>query len=178
MSLQASATTLLADWQPDDADQQDLRVDFLAHLAQYPNGWSRTCLPDHLTASVIVLDQTQRQVLLGLHRKVGLWLQFGGHIESPDRSVAAAAHREAIEESGVTDLRMVLPHPLQLDRHRAPCSPAARHHLDVQFLAVAAPGATPTTSVESVAVEWFDLDHLPAQTDEAVHRLVAAARRL
>jgi 8-oxo-dGTP pyrophosphatase MutT (NUDIX family) len=155
-----------------------LRDDFLSHIAAHHDAWSRSCLPDHLTASVVVLDPTRSRVLLTLHRKVGLWLQFGGHIESSDLSLADAALREALEESGLASVEMVSPDPVQLDRHRAPCGPRARHHLDVEFAATAAPEAHTAVSAESLDLRWFDVNSLPSETDDAVRRLVDAARHV
>ena len=40
-------------------------------------------------------------MLLTLHRKVGRWLQLGGHCEPADTTLAGAALREATEESGL-----------------------------------------------------------------------------
>jgi 8-oxo-dGTP pyrophosphatase MutT (NUDIX family) len=124
-----------------------------------------------------VLNQTGSHVLLGLHRKVGRWLQFGGHIEPNDPSVAAAALREAQEESGIFDLQLSDPEPVQLDVHPAPCAHDARFHLDVEFLAIAKNGSLPQASAESLAVQWFDADDLPSDTDDAVRRLVTASVR-
>jgi 8-oxo-dGTP pyrophosphatase MutT (NUDIX family) len=175
--LLANAIDSLGNWQPLTQRQEQLRGDFVHHLVQHHDGWSRGCRPDHLTASAIVLDHTRERVLLALHRKVGLWLQFGGHIEPTDVSVLAAARREAIEESGIEELTMVSDQPLQLDRHAAPCDQAARFHLDVQYLALTDAAQRPVTSAESLHVQWFSVTELPEQTDEAVQSLVAAATR-
>lgn len=172
-SLSASAELLLTEWRPPDAEQGALRDSFLAHIAANDRPWSRDCRPDHLTASALVVDQSRTQVLLGLHRKVELWLQFGGHIESSDRSIADAALREATEESGLTTITLVDPRPLRLDRHNAPCG--ARHHLDIQLLGIADPDQPVAVSQESLAVRWFDADDLPERTDDAVRALVASA---
>lgn len=161
-------------WAPAHAGQADLRADYLAHLASRPDGLSRSCRPDHLTASALIVDPADRRVLLTLHRTVRRWLQTGGHCEPGDTTLASAAAREAVEESGIPDLR-VEPAPLLLSRHPAPCRGSRAQHLDVQFLAVAPPDAIERRSEESVALEWFPAHALPRDTDDSVRELVAAA---
>jgi 8-oxo-dGTP pyrophosphatase MutT (NUDIX family) len=162
-------------WQPVGRDQQELRRAFVGHLETHPDGVSRTCQPDHLTASLLVLSEDRRQVLLGLHAKVGRWLQFGGHVEPGDASLPDAALREGVEECGIAPLVLASSAPLRLDRHDAPCGGGARRHLDVQFLATAPADAAPTASSESLDVRWFDVTGLPGDSDAAVRALVAAA---
>lgn len=170
-----SALSELALWQPPTGAQALLKEDFVAHLREHEDGWSRECRPDHLTASALVVDAARTRVLLCLHRKVGLWLQFGGHLEAEDTSVAGGALREAREESGIDGVTLVGSGPLRLDRHAAPCDALARHHLDVQYLAVAPDAAEPRTSSESLDVRWFGADALPEATDDAVRQLVRDA---
>ena len=71
----------------------------LKHLEAHPDGTRRQCLPDHLTASAIVVDPDRGLVLLGLHAKAKLWLQMGGHIDAEDGGIAAAALRESVGPS-------------------------------------------------------------------------------
>lgn len=175
-ALHADAVRLLSAYAPAAETQVHFRDEFLAHLHAHPNGTRRGCLPDHLTASALIVDPARGQVLLGLHAKAKLWLQMGGHMEDGDVSVAAAAMREAEEESGIPDLRLYSETPLQLDRHGAPCSPDARYHLDVQFLVIAPPESRFAISPEQLDLCWSPFDALPEPTDEAVRRLVAAAR--
>lgn len=158
-------------YRPPDPHQVQLREDFLAHLAAHPDACSRHCAPAHLTASALVMDPAGRRVVLILHRKVGLWLPAGGHCEPTDATLAGAARREATEETGLANLTL-LPGPVLLDRHRAPCSTAIEHHLDVMYLTITAAGATPVPSHESTDVGWFPADDLPEPTDDAVRALV------
>ena len=141
-------------------------------VLEHPDALRRGHGPAHVTASGIVLDPAGAATLLVLHRKVGLWLQPGGHVDDEDASLAAAAAREATEETGVPGL-VVDPVPVALDRHPAPCG--VEEHLDVQFLLVAPAGALPVVSAESLDVRWWPVDALPEQRVD-LGRLVAAGR--
>jgi 8-oxo-dGTP pyrophosphatase MutT (NUDIX family) len=48
-------------------------------------------------------------------------------------------------------------------------------HLDVQFAALAPPGACPVRSDESHDLRWWPIGSLPSSADESVRRLVARA---
>ena len=162
--LHADALSTLRDWTAPDADQLRLLERYVAHLEAHPDGLQRSCRPDHLTASTLVLSSDHRQVLLTLHAKAGRWFQFGGHCEPGDHRLVDAATREAREESGLASL-LLDPVPVQLSEHEVPFCGAgdARvvHHLDVRFLAIAAPDAAPVTSDESLDVRWWPADDLP-----------------
>lgn len=67
------------------------------------NPWDRS-LPLHLTASALVVDPAAGRVLLRWHGRVGAWLQVGGHADPGETDSTAVALREAVEETGLTDL--------------------------------------------------------------------------
>ncbi|MGE7438338.1 NUDIX hydrolase [Kitasatospora sp. NPDC001175] len=183
--LHADAVRALSAWSVANADQEQLRRDYLGHLAEQPEGLYRSCLPAHITASAVVVDPDAGRVLLTLHPKVGIWLQMGGHCEPGDATLAAAALREATEESGIEGLELLsvdgMPTPVKLDRHLVRCTgkdQPENTHLDVQYVALAPAGAQALISEESLDLRWFDYDRLPELTDVSVRELVALAREL
>jgi 8-oxo-dGTP pyrophosphatase MutT (NUDIX family) len=174
MTLHSDAVQVLTTWDAPSATQEKARLAFLDHLALHEDGMWRSCAAGHLTASTVLLDSTRTQVLLTLHGKLKVWLQLGGHCEPEDSTLFAAALREATEESGISGLTL-LPSPVQLDRHSVRCHPQGSFHLDVQYLAIAPPGAQATISAESDDLRWFPVDALPQLTDDVLRRLVARA---
>lgn len=178
MSLHAAAVDALTSWTPPDEGQHALRRDFLAHLAGHGDGVWRECAPAHVTASSLVVDQSGQRVLLVLHGKVNRWLPAGGHCEPGDATLAATALREAREETGIAELRLVDESALTaLDRHRAPCRPGVvEHHLDVHYLSVAPAEAVPTVSAESHDVAWFGLDELAGLDHDIPPHVLRALR--
>ena len=164
MTLHADALDVLRAWCAPSPAQEALRQRFVDHLARHPDGMTRGCLPDHVTASVLVLDPALGRVLLTLHAKSGRWFQFGGHTEGHDRTLAGAALREAVEESGLSFADLDLhPSPVRLDDHAVPfCGPGEEvHHLDVMYAALARDGARHEASDESLDVAWWPVDALP-----------------
>jgi 8-oxo-dGTP pyrophosphatase MutT (NUDIX family) len=123
-----------------------------------------------------VVSDDRTRVLLNLHRKYGIWVQFGGHCEAGDDTLAGAALREAVEESGIDGLRLVRTEPVQLSTHEVRCGPIRpSHHLDVRYVAEAPPAAVTRVSDESLDVRWFDRAALPAGVDMPLLALIALA---
>ena len=175
--LHADAVAVITGIDPDDCAGSAVQQAFLGFLAARSDAMWRSCVPGHLTASALVVDPDRGAVLLTLHPRVGRWLQLGGHCEPGDRSILDAAAREAREESGIASLSFD-PVPLSLDIHPITCSLGVpTRHFDVQYLAVAHPGAEPTISAESLDLRWFGWDDLPEGISPELPRLVELARR-
>ncbi|MFJ9806719.1 NUDIX hydrolase [Streptomyces sp. NPDC101158] len=167
MSLYDDAVLVLKEY----GDQAELRDVYLEHLAAHPDGMYKPCQAGHLTSSALVIDPSRGRVLLTLHRKLGMWLQMGGHCEAGDATLEAAALREAREESGIeTGLTLLPGGPVRLDRHPipAPC----HWHLDVQYAALAPADAVAEISEESLDLRWFAYDEVAGVADTSVVRLL------
>lgn len=142
----------------------------------------RGSMPDHLTASAVVVAPGRGALLLH-HRKLGRWFQPGGHVDG-DGNLLAAACREAAEETGLAGLRPVLP-AVDLDVHDVPYPDGSFHvHHDLRFLLLAPGDAVAAHNEESTGAAWVtgeaDLDALDADasTRRLVHRGLAVAARL
>ena len=173
-ALHADATALLTAWQPTGPTAATAREQTLALLDAGPMAMSRSHRPGHVTASALVLTADGEQALLCLHRKFSKWVQLGGHCEPGDTTLAAAALREATEESGIAGLR-IDPEPIDIDIHPVACQGGSLHY-DVRFTVVAPAGAVEQLSDEALALGWFPLDELPAPLAGGTEQLVAPAR--
>ncbi len=173
----AVARRTIEEYAPRDAEQAAQRARILAFLDAHPkDAHRRTCAPGHLTASALVLDAAGERALLTHHRKLGRWLQLGGHCDG-DACLAGVAWREASEESGIAGLE-VLAHPVDLDVHPIPARPGEPEHLhlDVRFLVRAPAGARERCSEESLALRWFTPAEAEAlDLDRSVRRLLELA---
>jgi 8-oxo-dGTP pyrophosphatase MutT (NUDIX family) len=159
---------------PADEREAAMRARMLAFVEAHPDALERSQSLGHVTASAWVLDRAHAFVLLTHHRKLGKWLQLGGHLEG-DRDVSAAALREAREESGLRSLRFLREGIFDLDVHVIPARPgeAAHEHFDVRFVLEADEREPLAVSDESHALAWVALrDVAGLGADESVLRLV------
>ncbi len=159
----------------------ELASKFLAFVNEHEDCLLRTCVPGHITASAWILSPDGQDCLLTHHRKLGRWLQLGGHVDG-EAILPLAALREAQEESGMREFELLAPHgavvPLDLDVHPIPARAQEPEHLhwDVRFLLRARPGQALVISHESKDLQWAPRARLREWTDEeSVLRLDRAA---
>jgi 8-oxo-dGTP pyrophosphatase MutT (NUDIX family) len=164
-------------------DAAEVARHFLAFVGAHGDCLLRTCAPGHVTASAWILSPDGGSCLLTRHRKLGKWLQLGGHVDGEER-VERAALREAREESGLQSFELLAPDglllPLDLDVHPIPARGSEPGHLhwDVRFLLRAAPGQQLAISDESDDLRWIPQQRLSEFTQEdSVLRLQRAAGR-
>ena len=128
--------------------------------------------PTHVTGSAIVLDERSR-VLLHRHKRLGRWLQPGGHLDAGEVPWQAAV-RETREETGVVaDHPPTGPRLVHVDVHEGP---RGHVHLDLRYLLTAAGGADLVPDEgESPDVAWWSAEAAANDTDRSMAAAVAAA---
>jgi len=163
----AALLDLLEAHRPSDAAGRATRDRFIAFVRAHPDCFDRSYAPGHVTAAGWLVHPEGDRVLLTHHRLLGRWLQPGGHCDG-DPDVRRVALREAHEESGLPDVRLVGDAIFDLDIHPIPARGGTPGHLhyDVRFLLAAHGSAEFRVSDESHDLAWvgpaeaarFDLD--------------------
>lgn len=145
---------------------------FLAELDRLPRPFDEHADPVHVTSSSIVVGEGG--VVLHLHKRLGMWLQPGGHVD-PGETPWDAALRETVEETG-----LAVRHPpggprlVHVDVH-----PSARGHthLDLRYLLHAPAHEEPAPGDgESQHVRWFDWAEAIAVADAGLAGALRALR--
>jgi len=144
---------------------------------EMPDLFSRACFePGHVTVGGFVLSPDRTSLLLVWHRKLGAWLQPGGHVEPSDVDLIAAQRREIEEETRLTDLEWLGLFDVDIHQFPARGTDPAHEHFDVRSAFVA--GTWEVAAGDGVDdSKWFDLDRLP-RSDSSLLRPVAKLRLL
>jgi 8-oxo-dGTP pyrophosphatase MutT (NUDIX family) len=157
---------------PVDERERGSIAQFLTELDRLAAPFDEWADEVHVTGSAVVVSE--RGVALHRHKRLGTWLQPGGHID-PGETPWEAARREAHEELG-----LAAAHPpggarlVHVDVHRG-AKERCRLHLDLRYLVVAPPLEPAPGPGESPLARWFTIDEALAVADEG---LVGALRAL
>ena len=164
---------MLADYAIRHPDDAAVVAEFRRFLGSSPATFERRHAVGHFTGSAFVVSADGERTLLMHHRKLGLWVQPGGHADG-DSDLAAVARREAQEETGLRGLTLE-PGIFDLDRHAIPArrDEPEHFHYDVRFVVRAAAGEAFALNEESLALAWRAIGTVAAdpQADASVRRM-------
>jgi 8-oxo-dGTP pyrophosphatase MutT (NUDIX family)/GNAT superfamily N-acetyltransferase len=144
---------------------------FLAAFDTLARPFDEQAAPTHVTASAILTGDAG--VVLHLHKRLGIWLQPGGHIDEGEMPWHAA-RREALEETGLSVTPVDEPSRLlHVDVHPGP---RGHTHLDLRFH-FAAPSIAPAPpDGESPDVRWFSWAAAIAIADPGLEGVLRAVQ--
>lgn len=154
-------------------DRERSAIDqFLAALDVLEHPLDQEADPVHVTGSAIVVGP--RGVLLLKHKRLGIWLQPGGHID-PGETPWDAALREAREETGL-DVSFAgpldddaVPELIHVDVH---AGGRGHTHLDTRYLLDGGSADPAPPEDESQDVAWFEWDEAIEMADEGVKTIL------
>jgi 8-oxo-dGTP pyrophosphatase MutT (NUDIX family) len=162
---------------PEDAEARDRIAAFVRHNDRC---FERALEIGHITGSAWIVDPARARCLLTHHRKLGRWLQLGGHADG-SADVRSVARREATEESGLRSLRTVSESIFDCDVHAIPARGAEPQHFhyDVRYLLEADPAEPLVISEESKDLVWIEIERVGVLSpDESVLRMARKTRLL
>jgi 8-oxo-dGTP pyrophosphatase MutT (NUDIX family) len=172
----ASLLEALDDVEPLDAREREDLAATRALLGAIDRPFDEASLPDHVTASVFCVSRLG--VALHRHRRLGIWLQPGGHVdegEAPD----AAALRELMEETGIAAVHLVPSRLVHVAVHDVPWG---HRHYDCRWLVEATTTELRPGAEESAEVRWLTPDDAMARCEpglvSGLGKALGEARRL
>lgn len=146
-----------------EQEEHDKEV-MLDLLKTQPDLFTRKNRVAHFTASSWLLNKTHDKVLMIYHNIYHSWAWTGGHADG-DMDLLAVAKREAMEETGVVDIREAREgifsiEILTVDGHEKRGSYVSSHlHLNVTYLLEADEEEILRIKIdENSGVKWFSLE--------------------
>jgi 8-oxo-dGTP pyrophosphatase MutT (NUDIX family) len=155
---------------PVDARERSSVRAFRAALRRLDRPFDEEADPTHVTSSALVVGP--EGVLLHRHKRLGIWLQPGGHL-APGEDLAAGAVREVAEETGLTARHPPGgPRVVHVDVHEGG---RGHTHLDLRWL-LFADGVPCPPEGESQEVAWFGWAAAEERADPGLAGAVQALR--
>ena len=168
--LVARVLAAVAAREPVDDRERASIEEILATVPRLARPFDMDAGPVHVTGSALIVGP--RGIVLLRHRRLGIWVQPGGHVDAGEAPWEAAL-REAEEETGLAlDHWAELPELAHVDVH-----PGGRGHthLDLRYLLAATADADPQPPPdESQEVGWFSWAAAPVIAEPAMAGILLA----
>jgi ADP-ribose pyrophosphatase YjhB (NUDIX family) len=145
-------------YNPTDEREIADKVKMLEFLNSHETCFERSLSIGHFTGSCWLINRDGTKFLLTLHKKIGRWLQLGGHADG-DSDILRVAMKEAHEESGLEHLEFVSEEIFDIGIYPFPERNGIHAHLhySVAFLVRASNlNEDIKISDESLDLRWFE----------------------
>jgi 8-oxo-dGTP pyrophosphatase MutT (NUDIX family) len=144
----------------------------LATVPQLAQPFAMDADPTHITGSAFIVGP--RGIVLLRHKRLGIWVQPGGHVD-PGETPWEAAQREAVEETGLP-VRFLgsAPELAHVDVHEGG---RGHTHLDLRYLLEAADAEPDPPADESQEVGWFAWDEARRRAEPGMLGILDALAR-
>ena len=161
---------------PVDQRENDSIESFLIAYDQLTAPFDQESDPVHVTGSGIVVGP--RGVILLEHKRLGIWLQPGGHVD-PGETPWEGALRECAEETGL-EVRLAgpfdnvgVPVLIHVDVH---AGGRGHTHLDLRYLIEGGDADPAPAEGESQLIDWFSWDAAIERADPGLRGILLAMR--
>lgn len=165
---------LLENHSPTDENELKMRNETIEFVKTKEDCFKRELLIGHVTGSAWIVNDARTHVLMMHHRKLNQWFQPGGHCDG-DPDVLNVALKEANEETGLENLKVVNGEIYDVDVHQIPERKGvpAHYHYDVRFLIEADMNEQLIVTEESNDLAWVSLEKIAEHNDsESIMRMV------
>lgn len=164
---------LLEKHSPIDENELKMTNETIEFVKTNEDCFKRELLIGHVTGSAWIVNNTRTHVLMMHHRKLNQWFQPGGHCDG-DPDVLNVALKEANEETGLKNLKVVNGEIYDVDVHQIPERKGipAHFHYDVRFLIEADMNEPLIVTEESNDLAWVSLEKIAEHNDsESIMRM-------
>lgn len=161
------ARHIIESYVPVDIVSTHYKARFLSLITDHPDQFAdrynyNAGVHGHITSQAFVYHPGRNAIALMHHKKLDIWVGMGGHAEPGDPDFIATARREATEEAGFQNLRLIQDTPFDLDIHGFPAKKDQPDHLhyDVRWLFETEDDTLVLNPDEGTAIEWVAIADL------------------
>lgn len=153
-------------------EEQPFKSEMTDFYKKHENCFERSCVEGHFTASAWVVNGDNSAFLMMCHKKLGKWLQLGGHCDG-DPDVLSAAIKEVKEESGMKSIKPLSDAIFDIDVHFIPAykNIPPHKHLDVRFLLQSDICEVLIKNHESMELRWFSRNDVLPTAERSILRM-------